>query len=292
MVKLNKSRIKWLIKQVTRNNKKPREVATVYDLSTRRVQQLVKRYMEEGKTPELNKNRRPRTFLTNEQKLAINEAFAATMLSPRLLYYELKKKKISVPKNKLYEYLKGQGKVLPNINKQKKRKRCRYERKYSGSLVHTDWHRTTRKNSYCIIYEDDASRKILSAGEFRHLNAKNSVAILNEAIKEANKLNAHIHAINADHGSEFCSDLFQKRLKENNTKMIFSRVKNPQTNGKLERLWYEYDKHRWHFTSLKEWVDWYNKRLHGALKLEWGETPNDAFQRKLRPECLIGMMFK
>ncbi|MBI2670804.1 hypothetical protein HYX18_02410, partial [Candidatus Woesearchaeota archaeon] len=70
MVKLNKSRIKWLIKQVKRNNKKPIEVATVYDLSTRRVQQLVKRYMEEGKTPELNKNRRPRTFLTNEQKLA------------------------------------------------------------------------------------------------------------------------------------------------------------------------------------------------------------------------------
>ena len=74
--------------------------------------------------------------------------------------------------------------------------------------------------------------------------------------------------------------------------MVFSRVKNPQTNGKLERLWYEYDRHRWHFSSLKEWIEFYNNRLHGALKLEWAETPNEAFQRKLRPECLIGMMFK
>ncbi|MBS3166405.1 hypothetical protein J4444_04745 [Candidatus Woesearchaeota archaeon] len=73
---------------------------------------------------------------------------------------------------------------------------------------------------------------------------------------------------------------------------LSSRLNNPQTNGKLERLWYEYDRHRWHFSNLKEWIDFYNNRLHGALKLEWAERPNEAFQRKLRPECLIGMMFK
>ena len=54
---------------------------------------------------------------------------------------------------------------------------------------------------------------------------------------------------------------------------IPSRIKNPQTNGKLERLWREYDKHRWRFKILNEWIKWYNNRLHGALKLEWAEHP-------------------
>jgi len=41
MVKLNKSRIKWLIRQVVKFDKKPSEVAVVYGLSARRVRQFV-----------------------------------------------------------------------------------------------------------------------------------------------------------------------------------------------------------------------------------------------------------
>jgi len=28
--------------------------------------------------------------------------------------------------------------------------------------------------------------------------------------------------------------------------------------------------------------------LHGALTLEWGETPHEAFIRKRRPESIVG----
>ncbi len=38
------------------------------------------------------------------------------------------------------------------------------------------------------------------------------------------------------------------------------------------------------FNSDQEFMNWYNNRLHGAIKLEWAETPNEAFIRKLRPE--------
>jgi len=292
MTKLNKSRIKWLVRQVVKHGRKPSEVASVYEVSVRRVQQLVRHFKEHGTVPELRKERRPKTFLNEGQKEAINRVFNKTLLSPRLLYYELKKSGTPVAKNKVYTYLKSQGKVIPDVKKQKQRKRCRYERKHSGSLVHTDWHRTTKKHPYCILYEDDASRKVLAGREFKALNGNNSAIIGEEAVKESAKLNVLIHAINADHGSEFTSDEYARFLNKNSIKMVFSRVKNPQTNGKLERLWYEYDRHRWHFSSLKEWIEFYNNRLHGALKLEWAETPNEAFQRKLRPECLIGMMFK
>lgn len=292
MTKLNKSRIKWLIRQVMRQGKRPSELASVYDVSTRRVQQVVKVYRDTGVMPDLKQQRRPKTFLSGEQEAAIDKAFEEEKLSPRLLYYELRRRGTSVPKNKLYAYLKAQGKVIPDPKKQKQRKRCRYERKHSGSLVHIDWHRTSIKHPHCILYLDDASRRILAGGEYRRMSAKKAVAVGERAVEEAGKLNVLILAINADRDTTFTADGYQQFLARRGVKMVFSRIKNPQTNGKIERLWREYNKHRWNFPSLEEWVHWYNNRLHGALKLEWAETPTEAFQRKLRPESLIGMMLR
>lgn len=292
MTKLNQQRIKWLVRQVIKYHKKPSELASVYNLTPRRVQQLVLHFKQTGKMPELQQGRRPKTYLTEEQKNAIDMAFEKTRLSPRLLYYELRNHYTYVPKNKIYFYLKEKGKVISDVKKQKQRKRCRYERKHTGSLIHFDWHRTSSKHPYCIIYEDDASRMILAAQEFPRLNAKNSVLVGKAAVQTAAQWNVLIHAVNADHDTAFTATKYRKFLENNSIKMIFSRVKNPQTNGKLERLWYEYDKHRWRFNTLQEWIDWYNNRLHGALQLQHAETPKQAFQRKLRPECLIGMMFK
>ena len=292
MTKLNQRRIKWLVRQVVKEGKKPSEVASVYGISIRRVQQLVQYFRNEEKMPELSQLRRPRTFLAEEQKAAINAAFADTKLSARLLYYELRRRQIPVPKNKLYDHMKAQGHVIPDPSKQKQRKRCRYERKHSGSLVHIDWHRTSIKHPYCILYEDDASRKILAGLETKRLSAKKAVKVGEEAMQTAAQLNALILAINADHDATFTADAYQQFLVKQGIKMIYSRVKNPQTNGKIERLWHEYNRHRWRFSSLQAWINWYNNRLHGALKLEWAETPTEAFQRKLRPECLVGMMFR
>jgi hypothetical protein len=65
-------------------------------------------------------------------------------------------------------------------------------------------------------------------------------------------------------------------------------VLSPPAHGiKAERLWLEYDKHRWRFPSLEAWIAWKNDEVHGAL---WAlETPREAFQRKLPPETLLGL---
>ena len=150
---------------------------------------------------------------------------------------------------------------------------------------------------------DDASRKIL-AGLESDTPITNELAIksLKQAIKEAGKYACIIHQVNTDRGTEFFSNKkkfnknskskFELFLEKQGIKHILSRVNNPQTNGKLERHWLEYDRHRWTFNSLKEYIAWYNNRLHGALELKWAETPSQASIRKLKPECLIGLMFK
>ncbi|MBI4447923.1 hypothetical protein HY643_03000 [Candidatus Woesearchaeota archaeon] len=83
MTKLNKSRIKWLVRQVAKEGRKPSEVAPVYKIGVRRVQQLVKQFKDSGTIPELRKERRPKTFLTTKQEEAIEKAYSETFLTPK-----------------------------------------------------------------------------------------------------------------------------------------------------------------------------------------------------------------
>jgi putative transposase len=278
-------------------------IAEAMNVSERRIQQIIKRYSLTNIMPILIKARRPKTEISEDKKKAIDLAFEETKLSPRLIYYELKRRGTPVAKNKIYNYLKEKGKVIPNKNKQKQRKRCRYERIHSGSLIHGDTHRTSEDHPYCLLWADDASRRILSGIEsFKPMNNKQAIKSFDLAEKEADKYNVLIIQVNTDRGPEFFSNKkernkdskseFEKHLEKKGKQHIPSRRKNPQTNGKLERLWQEYNRHRWRFKTLKEWIDWHNNRLHGALKLEWGETPNEAFIRKRRPESILGLFWR
>ena len=302
MTKLTNTKLKWIV----RKNKKGmsiKSIAEAMNVSKRRIQQIIKKYKLTNVMPTLIKSRRPKIEISEDKRKAIDLAFEETKLSPRLLYYELKRRRTPVAKNKIYEYCKQKGWVIPDKNKQKKRKRCRYERHHSGSLVHGDTHRTSEDHPYCLLWTDDASRNILSGIESnKPMNNKQSILSFKQAQKEAWKYNVLIIQANTDRGPEFFSNKkeqdkdskseFEIYLKKQGIQHIPSRRKNPQTNGKLERLWQEYNRHRWRYKTLKQWIDWYNNRLHGALNLEWAETPHEAFIRKRRPESIIGLFWR
>ena len=155
-------------------------MARLYGVSQRRVQQLVKIYRDTGEYPVLNPKRRPKRYLTDEEKDIIEEAHKIARLGARMLEHHIRKHyKVSIPHNKIHEYLTEKGLAKPNPRKQKKRKRCRYERKHSLSLIHMDWFEYNKK---VIIVQDDASRCILAIGEFDHATGKNSISVLKETI--------------------------------------------------------------------------------------------------------------
>jgi len=54
------------------------------------------------------------------------------------------------------------------------KKGCRYERKYSGSLNHGDWHRSSESHPHVIVWLDDASRFALM-GEFKEATSEHSI---------------------------------------------------------------------------------------------------------------------
>ena len=297
MVKLKNGEIKWIVKHVENGSITTKQAAEIYGVSIRRVQQLVKEYREKNIIHRQKKNRRPKTYLTEEQKIIIDEVWKEMKVGARLLYYEIRRRRYKIPHNKIHSYLRETGRTIPNPKKQKKRKRCRYERKHSCSLIHGDWHRKSIEHPYAIIWLDDASRYILAGGEFKEATTDNTIITFEKAMERAREYNVEIKEVNTDKGSQFYStknnpSKFEIYLKKNKIKFIPSRRNNPQTNGKLERLWYEYDKHRFSFDSMEDFIEWYNARIHGALWLEIGERPEEAFIRKLPPENLLGLFMK
>ena len=112
---------------------------------------------------------------------------------------------------------------------------------------------------------------VLSAGEFTEATTEHSLETLREAMLAASGYRSAIREVNTDRGSQFYSNhpdsvsVFQQFLLDNGMRHIPSRRNNPQTNGKVERFWHEYDRHRWRFLSMHEFIVWYNNRMHGAL---------------------------
>jgi len=191
MVKLTNKKIRWAVKQVVKENRDTKVIAKTYGVSRRRIQQLTKEYKETGEYPILNMKRRPRTYLNDEQKQIIEKAYNECFLGARLLRYHIKKHyKQNIPQNNIHQHLLRKKIAVPNPNKQKKRKRCKYERKHSLSLVHADW--CEHNNVKVIAYEDDASRNILAMGEFEHVTGENTIKILKEAEAVAAQYNGNI----------------------------------------------------------------------------------------------------
>jgi putative transposase len=161
-----------------------------------------------------------------------------------------------------------------------------------------DWHHCDN-GKYLISVLDDASRKILAAGEFDNETTENSLTVLKQAYGECLPLYSILSVV-TDHGSQFYANKrdakgyaehgFEQFLEEYGIRHILCGVNHPQTNGKIEK-WHDlYIHHRSRFSSLDGLVDWYNyERPHGSLNLRRAETPSEAFIRKMRPEVWLGL---
>jgi transposase InsO family protein len=176
-------------------------------------------------------------------------------------------------------------------NKQgRKRPWVRFERDYSLITVHLDWYQNGR-DDWCLAVEDDASRKILEMIEEEGRSGAATVRLL-DTVREETATDGEILEVITDHGSEFyatkrdqhgeADHAFETYLAENGIKQTLCKVGRPQSNGKIERFYQTYEKHRWRFESLEAFVEYYNEqRPHQSLRYDDLETPSEAFDRML-----------
>jgi putative transposase len=265
---------------------------------------LYKEYKTTGQIPIIGVNiGRPKKEILDEWKDIILKEYEAFRLNA--LYMEktiYARHKIRIPHNTIHKVMLEHNLSKQEKNKQKRRKPwIRYERKHSLSAVHMDRHESKINGKQLCSVLDDASRKVLAAGEFDNATEEKSLELLKRAIEKYEFL-CPIFAVITDHGSQFYANKRDKKgnakhgfeifLKERGINQILCGVNHPQTNGKQEKFHDFYKNHRARFNSLVELVGWYNNRPHGSLNLRRAETPNEAFIRKMRLEVWFGFAVK
>lgn len=292
MARLNKTKVRKIIKQ-KQYGFSSGLIARQLGLSKRRINQVWRYYMITGKYLEIKKSGKEKyKFLTQQETDLILRIQKQQCCGARVIGKILRRKYNKHISNMLiHMFLLENSLAIPNKNKQKRRKPwVMYERKHSLSAGHIDWHPCKWKGGYACVILDDASRKILAGCESRRISGKQSIALVKEVLDKYGNIR-RIREIITDRGSEFYATLkkgamlkgrsnFERFLEKQEVKHILCRYKHPQTNGKVEKWFDCYERHRHKFKTFEEFVRWYNEvRLHESLDLE---TPEKVFWFKLR----------
>ena len=278
-MKLDKEKVKFIVDKLG-NGWTAYDLSRQYGISISRVYQLKRMAIISGGIPEIGKNvGRPKRLLKEHEMNSILSCFNEFKLSASLLRPVIKAKYgLDINHNKIHQILSESGFVKQMEKKIRKKPWVRYERDHSLTAVHMDWLEDMERKVWVCAVIDDASRMILAYGEFNHATAENTVLLLKNAL-EYGKISELI----TDQGTQFTSDLLKQFCESNNIKQIFGRVNHPQTNGKIERWFGLYRQKRHMFSSLNEFVYWYNHvKPHLSLNFEELETPAQAFRRKYK----------
>jgi len=140
-VKLNGKKIRWIIAQKLKGESTS-TIAEIQGISSRRVQQIYKEYVDTGQTPQVgNDLGRPHKELSSDEKTLVDQAyfdykFGACYLE--ILIESKYNRKIS--HNRIHNYLLSMNLAKESRKKKQRRKWCRYEREHSMSAAHIDWH--------------------------------------------------------------------------------------------------------------------------------------------------------
>jgi putative transposase len=294
-MKLSNKNIEQICYRFERNNFGKELLSKQFNVSIRRIEQILKQFKENNQIPKLKKVGRPKAIMEPATKQLIKDVYLSHKQNAIYLSYILERDfKLKVSKNKIHLVLKEFGLAKSDRKKAKPRKRVRYERNHTNSLWHADWHYLDN-GSYLIAFIDDASRKVFSL-EYSHMTTENSI----DAFKKAfDFFGSKPKELMTDNGTQFkqlkfnkkndCNHPFMIFCKENNIKQIFTRASRPQTNGKIERWFGTYELKRPLFETHLEFQNWYNNALHGNLGWKYAkfESPNEAFTRKMLPEDIF-----
>lgn len=287
MKKLNKRKIRWVVREVEKRDMGVYTIAKVQDISSRHARRVHKKYRKIKDPALLKPGRKPKPVTEQERNLVV-ETCKEYLVGATMIEQVLDEKGVHIPHNRIHRILLEEGLATQEKNKKRRRKWVRYERRHSLSLKHTDW--AEYQSWKFILYEDDASRFITGYGKFKHATSENAFKVLKKALKYGKPKQLH-----SDHGSPFTSNdkegckrgesWYEQEVKKLGIQQIYARIKHPQSNGKMEKLVHTI-KILWKKTgSFEKAVKHYNyKRPHWSLTTPEGKlrTPHQAFLDKMR----------
>jgi len=291
-VTLTNDEIRRIVDGVVIRHRDPKKVADQYEITPARVSQLKSEYKRTGKYPIIHKRgAKPAPLPKDLRNLVISVKKKYNFGSAAVARFIRNKYRIHIGTMTVHKVLLEEDLATTDPRKSFPRKPwVRYEREHSLSAVHMDWYTCIGGETFVCVVLDDASRMVLSGGEFPAQTAEYSIQLLKEAYEKYLYI-APIREVITDHGTQFYANTrdrfgeadhsFELFCKEHNITHILGRVKHPQTNGKVERWFQTYEQNRIRFDTFQEFIEWYNKvRPHQSLDWDNFETPEKAFYRK------------
>lgn len=277
---LNFEKREWIVKQKIKGEMTNKEIADSQDVTRMTVNRIWRKYCEEGldalKTKRIG--RKPDNIPEKVKKAILQKRNKKYGI--RKIEGLLKREGISISHNKIHRFLKEKGMVEKEPKKGLRKKYVRWERDHSNSMWQTDFCWQEKINCWLTAYLDDHSRFIVGIKYIKSATAEESIKLLNESIGKYGSP----REILSDRGAQYYAvrggeSYFTKYLQKQGIDHILASVKKPTTTGKLERFWLTHNTERWRFSSLREFVDFYNfERPHMSLDYL---TPYEVFLRDL-----------
>jgi len=289
MKKLNKKKVKWVVREMDKGERSVYRIAKTMKITPQWAREIHRIYHNTGEYPFPQKPGRKIKLVSDEERDIVLKIREEHPLSGAIALEKLiDSKGVHIGHNRIHRILKEEGLAKEEPHKQKRRKWIRYERRFSNSLWHADWFE--EELDQAILFEDDASRFITGYGVFRNATSQNSNLVLEQAIKSYGVPSQ----LMTDHGVQFTSlpretcssprpNDFQLFLQSYDIKHIKARVKHPQSNGKVERAGQTLQKLWRHFHCWDAAVEYNNfRRPHSSLENDCLRTPYQAFIDKSR----------
>jgi len=286
-MKLTEKKRRWIIRQF-RSGKSPTIIAKIQKISRQTVYDLAAKFKKEGiKAYRAKKAGRPRQKINSAFIDKVVKIREETDYGSQKIHFVLKRNGYGVSQRQIQRVLDTKGLTEPCEKRRGQRKYVRFQWPISNYMWHCDWSQYLEK-WYCALI-DDRSRRIMSSGEFDNATEENTIFVLYQAMLGNEACPA---VLLSDKGTQFYNSkknnkgirtlsLFEQELKELGIEFWTSRIRHPQTNGKMEK-WFDAMKKRFRKhpgESLQEFVRWYNvERIHHALDYK---TPEQVYRENL-----------
>lgn len=243
---LNTEDRKFIIDSVKKGYKVT-ELARMFNVTPRRIQQI----LHESEMPESAKD----SELTDEEKKFIDDLWDRYRIGSRTIYYLLRSKGLNVSYYKIYNYMKMKRMVQIKdnaliVNGKKAEPPL--------STVLLDYHQKNFNDQYAIFCVDMTTKKILSYAESVKITSDVVSGVL-EGLNVTGKIKRLMIRSGVLSLIYNSSNLGYIARKKGISEVITDKGSS-KVHLSLSKLWQNYDRYRWTFNSLEEFVNWYNER--------------------------------
>ena len=139
MSKLSNEQIEWIIKAKVNGKLTNKEIAYVQGTSISRVQQLYREYKRTGVIHVQKRAGRHKRPVPESVRNEIVELYRKYRISASYIGKILREEGLHIDNDRINQILK-EGLAMSEPKKWHRKKWIRYEREYSNSLWHVDWH--------------------------------------------------------------------------------------------------------------------------------------------------------